>query len=210
MSDRRVKYIILASIIFVGIVGISQGQGLFELNDVNTTTPATSLGYIGHVSVFLKDSDGNIKAYRQGDNTVVHAGRDCASSILFDTGLGVDCMKVKFIAIGSSDTSVFLTQTALIDQTENGKVLLTIPADLDPALTSTGAFSGTLAVINYKKTFTILEADSGEFVGETGLFDNAATTTGNMFARHVFPGIMVTTGDEVTIGWRVETVGTVP
>ena len=210
MSDRRVKYIILASIIFVGIVGISQGQGLFELNDVNIASPGSSLGYLGHVSVFLKDSDGNIKAYRQGDNTVVHAGRDCASSILFGTTLGVDCMQVKFMAIGSSDTSVFLTQTSLIDQTENGKVLLSIPADLDPALTTTGAFGGTLAVINYKKSFIILEGDSGEKIGETGLFDNSATTTGNMFARHVFPAFSVTEGDEVTIGWRIETVGTVP
>ena len=207
MSDRRVKYIILASVIFVGIVGISQGQGLFELNDVNTTTPTASLGYIGHVSVFLKDSDGNIKAYRQGDNTVVNAGRDCASSLLFDTGLGVDCMMVRFMAIGSSDTSVFLTQTALLDQTENGKVFLSLTGDTvnptDPA------FGGTLAVINFEKKFIILEADSGEQIAETGLFDNSATTTGNMFARHVFPGIMVTTDDELTIGWRIETVGTV-
>ncbi len=205
MSDRRAKYIILASIIFVGIVGVSQGQGLFELNDANSSTPATSYGYLGHVTATLRDSDGNIKAYEQGDNTVVDSGRNCASDILFATGLGSECMMVKFIAIGSSDATIMFDQTNLVAKTTNGNIPL-LTADINVGL-NTVAFGGSAAVLVYDKAITILAADSGEGIGETGLFDSANEGTANMFARHTFPSIAVTTDDELTIRWTITTVG---
>ena len=91
MSDRRAKYIILAAIVFAGIVGVSQGQGLFDLTDAKPITTTSSLGYLGHVTAIVKDSDGNIKSYHQADNTVVRIGRDCAADLVFGTSLGSDC-----------------------------------------------------------------------------------------------------------------------
>ena len=197
MSDRRVKYIILASVIFVGIVGISQGQGLFELMDVNHIAPTTtSFGYLGHVSAVLKDSDGNIKAYIQADNTVVNRGRDCAADLVFDTGILEDCGLVKFISIGSSTASILPLNTALGDETTNGKTDLLVT---DITVTMTG-ISGNDATLDYQKTFTILVGDSGETIGETGLFD----ADDNMFARAVFiPPIPVTTDDKITLQWEL-------
>lgn len=198
MSDRRAKYIILASIIFVGIVGISQGQGLFELTYEKSVLPNTSFGYLGHVTAVLKDSDGNIKAYQQADNTVVNSGRDCAADLVFNTQIvaGENCNLVTKIAIGTSTASVLALNTALADETTNGKTDLLLS---DIILTMTAA-AGNDATLDYEKTFTILVGDSGESFGETGLFDEAD----NMFARAVFlPGIPVTTGDKITIKWEL-------
>jgi len=196
MSDRRVKYIVLASIIFVGIVGISQGQGLFELNDVNPIMPNTSLGYLGHVTAVVKDSNGNIKAYLQADNIVVDIGRDCASALVFDSGLGADCSIVEFMAIGSSTVSAVRTNPDLFDKTDNGNLLI---ASTEIVMTMTG-IGGNDATIDYEKTFIILASDSGERIGETGMFDAA----NNMFNRAVFlPSFGVTEGDEVTVGWEL-------
>ncbi len=195
MSDRRVKYIILASIIFVGIVGISQGQGLFELNDVNTITPTASLGYLGHVSVFLKDSDGNIKAYRQGDNTVVHAGRDCAADLVFGTDLGSDCGLVDRMAIGSSGASIGPTNTQLFDEATNGKELIT-STEFTLFTTASGGNNPNFHIV---KIFTILAGDSGETMREAGLFDGSD----NLFARTFIGPVAVTTGYKLTIDWTM-------
>ena len=204
MSDRRVKYIILASIIFVGIVGMSQGQGLFELNDVNSSTPATSYGYLGHVTATLRDSDGNIKAYEQGDNVVFDRGRDCAADLVFDTGLGTDCAMVRFIAIGSSDSSFVFTQTNLFDKTTNGNVEL-LTSDINGMLTDDAGAGGD-AVLTYDKIFIISSEDSPGELGETGLFDSSTESTANMFARAVFlPSFPVTEGDELNIRWTITT-----
>jgi len=204
MSDRRVKYIILASIIFVGIVGISQGQGLFELNDAKTIIPNTSFGYFGHVTAVLKDSDGNIKSYMQADNIVGSVGRNCAADLVFDTGIGTDCAMVKFIAIGSSDMSFVFTQTNLFDKTTNGNVEL-LQSDVIGGLTD-DADGGGDAILTYDKVFIILEADSTESIGETGLFDSASLEDANMFARSTFtPPFPVTTDDELIIRWSIIT-----
>ncbi len=207
MSDRRVKYIILASIIFVGIVGISQGQELFELNDVIPVTPTTSFGYLGHVSFILKDPDGNIKAYRQADNTVVDTGRDCAADLVFDTGIIGNCSMVKFMAIGTSTAPIMFSNTNLFDKTTNGNLEL-FTGEIQPFPDSKPAGSGDNSVLEYQKVFIILAADSGETVGEAGLFDSATEGTANMFARSVFTNpAPVTTDDQLTIRWVITTVG---
>jgi len=210
MSDRRAKYIILASIIFVGIVGISQGQGLFELTDVKPSSTTSSFGYLGHVSVVLKDSDGNIKMYKQVDNTVVRIGRDCAANLVFDAGIvpigaagGGECDLMTLMAIGSSTRPVDTMDTGLFDKTTNGNIQLTVANTITDGSKTFPADSGGDARLTVIKTFTILEADSPGIIGETGMFD----VNNNMFARTVFPGggIPVTTDDKLTIEWTLQT-----
>jgi len=208
MSDRRAKYIILASIIFVGIVGISHGQGLFELTDVKPSASTTSLGYAGHVSIVLQDSDGNIKLYKQQDNTVVRVGRDCAANLVFNAGItpiGVpafdDCELMIFMAIGSGSAPVDTMDTGLFDKTTNGNILLTIANTSTDPLKTFAAVAGNDATLTVLRTFTILEADSGESIAETGMFDE----NNNMFARTaLFPPIPVTTDDKLTIEWTLQ------
>ncbi len=199
MSDRRVKYIILASIIFVGIVGMSQGQGLFELNDAYPFTPAKSLGYSGHVTIFLKDPDGNIQGYYQTDNDVMDVGANCSMDLLFDTAFNPSsCDIVRYMALGSSGTTVDAKQTDLFDKTENGNELATLTGIIDAA----GGIDEAVDLI-LEHTFVILAGDNGEAILEAGIFDGASTTA-NMFARTlVGPFTMVSTGSQVEVIWTI-------
>ena len=47
-----------------------------------------STGVLGHVEYTLMDSDGLVKGYHQGDNSVVDAGKDCVSAYMFDQTQG--------------------------------------------------------------------------------------------------------------------------
>ena len=195
MSDRRVKYIVLASIIFVGIVGISQGQGLFELNDVNPITPRPSLATLGHVTAFLKDSDGNIKAYHQTDNLITDRGANCGSDLVLGTTFSpVTCLIVNRIAIGSSSVTVDPIQTNLLDKTTNGNVVATLTG----VVSTSGANESPDLIL--QNTFTMLAADNGDSIGEAGLF----AANDNMFARTLIgPFSMVSTGSEVQVIWTM-------
>jgi len=199
MSDRRVKYIILASIIFVGIVGISQGQGLFELNDANTIIPRTGLGYLGHVTVFLKDPDGNIQGYYQGDNLVLDRGVNCGTDIVFETTFVTGtCNFVRFMGIGSSTVAVDGMETDLLDKTANGNELAFL------SNTVAALLPGSSADLVLSNTFFIDPADNGEAIGEAGLFDSSETATANIFARTLIgPFTMVTSGSQVTVIWTI-------
>jgi len=207
MSDRRVKYIILASIIFVGIVGISQGQGLFELNNVNSFTPTSSLAYAGHVTVFLKDSGGNIQGYYQTDNILMDKGVNCGMDLVFDsTFAGNTCDIVRFMAIGGSSVSPDPQQTDLFDKTTNGNELATLTAIFSAADPSPPeSDSDDIAVdLILENSFTILAADGGMAIGEAGLFDGTSTSTSNIFARTVIgPFSMVSTGSIVDVIWTI-------
>jgi len=198
MSDKRATYVILASIIFVGIVGVSQGQGLFELNDVNPFTPTTSFGYLGHVTAILKDSDGNIQGYFQTDNDIMDRGLNCASDLVFDTTfVSATCNIVRFIAIGSSTEALDAIDTNLFDKTTNGNVLATLTATFS---SETFNFSPDLILEN---TFTILAADAG-VIAEAGLFDSSTESIANMFARTLIgPFTMVSEGSQVEVVWTI-------
>ncbi len=200
MSDRRVKYIILASIIFVGIVGISQGQGLFELTDASPAATAKSVVYLGHVTTFLKDPDGNIKAYHQSDNDIVDDGSNCGSDLVYGSVFStVTCEIVNLIAIGSSTVPVNALQSDLLDKTTNGNLLATLTGVI-PTGGGTTAPPETPEVMLFR-SFTILLADNGEAIGEAGLFDSNS----NMFARTVVgPFTMVSTGSVIEIEWTIE------
>ncbi len=200
MSDRRVKYIILASIIFVGIVGISQGQGLSELNDVIPVTSNTSFGYLGHVTAILKDPDGNIQAYYQTDNDVMDRGANCGSDLVFDTlYAGNTCNFVQYMAIGSSTAVVLATQEDLFDKTLNGNELATLFS-----VTSAADGPGIAVDLELRHSFTITGADDGIAIGEAGIFDSATEATANIFARTLIgPFSMVSSGSTIDVEWIV-------
>jgi len=200
MSDRRVKYIILASVIFVGIVGISHGQGLFELTDASPSPTTTSLGFLGHVSAVLKDSDGNIIAYQQTDNDIVDGGSNCGSDLVYGSAFSpVTCEFINRIAIGGSSVPVNALQSDLLDKTTNGNLLATLTG----VIPTDGGTTGVIETpeIMLFRSFTILFDDANEAIGEAGLFDSNS----NMFARTVVgPFSMVSEGSVIEIEWTIE------
>ena len=110
------------------------------------------------------------------------------------------------MAIGSSGASFMFDQTNLFDKTTNGHLELMTGEIVPPPFTK-AAGGGDDSVLEYRKVFTILAADSGESIGEAGLFDSVDVDS-NMFARSIFtPTITVTTDDKLTIRWVITTVG---
>jgi len=207
MSDRRAKYIILAAIVFAGIVGVSQGQGLFDLTDAKPITTTSSLGYLGHVTAIVKDSDGNIKSYHQVDNILMDGGRNCGIDLVFPiTSVPITgsfnpttCRVVGFIAIGSSDTSPDPRQTNLDDKTENGNAAATLTGVI-----AAGVGGDESPRLILENTFTILAADSGETIAEAALFDSSTEGLANMFARTLIGPFPVNTDDLVTVKWNLD------
>ena len=192
MSDKRAIIALVVVVAFAGIFGASQA-GMFALTDANLTTTATTMRYLGHVTAVVYDSNGNIKSYFQTDNKVVNSGRNCASDLVFGTGIDTDCEFVDHMAIGKATTSVFSTDTDLGDKTSNGN-----EGPLTPTSTTVGN-KGADALLTYTNTFEILLADSPLTIAETGLFD----VNNNMFARSPLGPIPVTTGDKITVAWNV-------
>ena len=192
MSDRRAIIALVVVVAFAGIFGASQA-GMFALMDANLTTTTTTMRYSGHVTAVVYDPNGNIKSYFQTDNKVVNSGRNCASDLVFGTGIDEDCEFVDRMAIGRGDASVFVTDTDLGDKTSNGN-----EGPLTPTSTTPGD-KGKDALLTYTNTFEILPADSPLTIEETGLFDSA----NNMFARSPIGPIPVTTGDKITIEWNI-------
>ena len=192
MSDKRAIIALVVVVAFGGIFGASQA-GMFASMDANLTTSTTTMRYLGHVTAVVYDSNGNIKSYFQTDNKVVNSGRNCASDLVFDTGIDTDCEFVDRMAIGTSSTSLDLKFTALVDETDNGKSIALTPTIITPAV------GGVHPVFEYTNTFDILPGDNGKSVGETGLFDSAD----HMFSRTLIGPVPVTTDDKITVTWTL-------
>ena len=80
MSDKRAVITITSSIAAIAFV-----IGIMTVSAASTdiTTQATTLGTVGHVTITIADSDGNIKAYIQADNVNSDITSDCIAVDLF-------------------------------------------------------------------------------------------------------------------------------
>lgn len=152
---------------------------------------------LGHIELVAKDSDGNIKAYRQVDNIVVNVGKSCAIIHIFgiptgSNGTGTACggqfvNTFNLVAIGTGTTAAQATDTSLIAQV------------------GSRANNGTMTLINSTSNapYVILQDTfrPNTTISEAGIFDSA--TGGHMFARQQFTPISLGATDTLTVTWRV-------
>ncbi len=218
-----------------GVV-IAVAAGLFGANVVqihndsqNVLSNSLTAGspILGHVEVVKRDSQGNIVAYRQGDNLIVNQGLNCMGAALFRTvilaastataqncgGAGGQGSVIasafntvsgfRWIDIGSGTEAVASVITTM---TNLGGAFVTASTPfqsggviLTPIYT-TGTATGAGAAVSISATgFTV----SGPVtVSEAGLFDNSAGTV-NMFARQTFAAITMSTGDTLAVTWTI-------
>jgi len=76
------------------IVALTLVIGMFALGAATTTAATSTMGIYGHYTVKVMDSDGNLKAYIQTDNSLTHFFRDCLFDNYFGTTLQIppaDC-----------------------------------------------------------------------------------------------------------------------
>lgn len=197
MSDKRATYAIGAIVAaFALVLGMVAGSTSLTTMSVSNPDP---IQMSGHAIITLADSDGNIKAYRQTDNTVTNNGRDCIADELFGAVTPLcditSTADYTFIAIGTGFTSQFLSET----NTDLGSEINTRTGNLESEVAASVS-TGTIKTI--KGTFTLTDTAT---VDEVGLFDDA--TEGNMFSRlQISPVISGGALDIITITYVV-TVG---
>lgn len=79
------------------IVAMTLVIGMFALNTATTTAATSTMGILGHYTIKVMDSDGNMKAYVQTDNALTFLYRDC----LLDSYLGSVLQTPPACTIGS-------------------------------------------------------------------------------------------------------------
>ena len=178
----------------VGLMGTS---GIFSMPSGIATTSQSEYDnggkYLGHLTVIAKDPQGNIKAYRQMDNTVVNTGKICAIASTFTVPAACNNLGFQYIAVGIGSTAEATAQTALV--TEQVRTIRT-------TVTTVNATGTVGAQVVQSATFGF--GTNGMSIQESGIFDSAGLGTGHMFSRKLIsPTVNVNIGDTLTVTWTI-------
>lgn len=145
-------------LVAVMVVAIAATLGITTISATNLivqNSPATEhFGMmVDHVELILRNADGNIISYYQGDNAVTDAGDRCASERLFkansgDNG-GENCGNAEIVVIGiangtaiSEDDSTSISSYGVADTTTG--IMATIP---DTVVTIAATGTGVATII---------------------------------------------------------------
>lgn len=194
-------------------VGVLAAYGLPSMvsNSANTySTNSQELGMLGHVTLIVTDPQGNIKDYRQGDNTVITTSKSCTAKILFG-GTSTLCASpgtatwttIGIGSGGSPPTQPADTVTRLVTEYSSFGLNRAAATGTSSVLTDASTGVGAKAVI--QGTFTNTDT-STHAVNEAGLFNGTSLTTSGMFAAQTFTAISLNQNDALTVKWTI-TVG---
>lgn len=201
----------------------------FTMPLVAASVSPESGAIMGHVEYILRDADGNIKSYVQGDNLVVNKGDDCVIGYAFQTtsasGGSDNCTTsgrpgFQFIGIGNMTHTVFANSTTLVGQSTTVASSGTngiMAVKFDNNTVGTASSNGGTVVIATESAFTF-DANNATTVRTAGLFDGTCSgvdsTTGactanatimNMFSAQEIT-VAVSSGDSLSVTWTI-TVG---
>ncbi len=206
---------IVAGLLTANVSGLIGQKSVDNLN--------TGAYMMGHVETIVRDTDGNIKEYRQSDNVITNNGEDCVVKLLFQddgagAGLGSNvgtntCVGSlnqpwEYIAIGTGSVNANGTDTDLGAETAASGLTRGV-ATTKTYSNSTGTGPTSASSITLERTFTNNSGGSVS-VTESGLFnETSSSSTDSMFARQTFSGIAVNNGDSLTVRWTINIGGTV-
>ena len=185
----------------------------------NTVSGTSNTMFSGHVTTTLRDSEGNIKAYRQTDNAILNAGENCAAKMLFGASAGAvtstgSCTGAitdgfRYIGIGNYTTNVNGTNYVLGQEYTTAAGSLGQASGLTRGVAtgtmtnSTGATGSTSqSTVVLSKTFSSARS-AAQIVQESGLFNSTTVAGSGMFARQTFSAINVGTSDSLTVTWTI-------
>ena len=173
-----------------------------------TATNYESMPFLlGHVTMVVTDSDGNIKAYQQTDNIITNQGLQCAMNVLFN--VTTTCSSTgdfSVIALSSNGTAP-----------DNSLDRFDVQAEWIGEEVARTAGSNTISqtgsTVTIAEVFTVGDSSgltAGETVARTGLFDALGPTPDatDMIASAALSSTTVTTGDSITVTWTITSSGT--
>ena len=200
-----------------GGLGLSL-TGVFEDNNITTTSNTVNGLMMGHLTVEAHDEMGELIAYRQSDNEVVDDGEQCILKMLFATSGTTQAGRGEYtsttactgaltnawdvISIGTGTTAAADTQVLLVNETSSSDGLERGTATTKTWTNGTGA---TTTKIVLSKTFTN-DSPRAHTIAESGLFNSTTPDANGMLARQTFTGVALSNGDSITITWTF-TVG---
>ena len=190
---------------FAAIISV----GVFSATNTAEASQEDVPGMMGHITLTLHDSEGNITDYVQTDNVMTIAGVNCISELSFGVNSVCDAAFFTFIGLGIGSTPTLTNvQTPLAG---GGGCIRSDANDgtLNDVATSTGTDPEvvTLTVVFGGGGSTgagLASVDCEDTISEAGLFNNVAGATGQMFAHQSFTGIAVGNLDTLTVTWTIQ------
>ena len=188
--------------IFLAVAVVSAGSVFaFNQNTEQPQQPTQESGKIlGHITMVVKDSDGNVKQYLQTDNKVVNNGLKATTAKLFGNSLetlsGGTAGTFGVVGVGTGTNVPAANDIGL--QTQRAAKIVSTPTNNTGTI---GAqISATWAAGKLANSTSTTAA-----ITEAGLFDTItnATSSSNMFARQQFSAINVGTADSLQVSWTI-------
>ena len=216
--------------LFGAIIAIASGlTGVYAaeifVSDGDQPLLLNSGDFLGHVTMTVRDANGNVNEYRQFDNVITNLGEDCATSLLFgQNGTGWSgtntCSETRsfnVIAIGNgtASTSAFTeASTELFTEHNHTATGFQRAADGDVVLTAATAGTPAQAVISNEFQLAIpasyAPGTTSLDVTESGLFNSTTAVAGaGMFAGQSFTAVTVDDTESLTVEWTINLGGTV-
>jgi len=223
-SITTITALVAALAVTSGGLGLSL-TGVFDDNNVTTTSNTVNGLMMGHLVVEAHNEAGELVAYRQSDNEVVDDGEQCILKMLFATSGQTEAGRGEYasttactgaltnawdvIAIGTDTTAAADTQVILGNETGSGTNNAAGMPGLERGTATTKTWTNgtgaTTTKIVLSKTFTNGSTESAT-IAESGLFNSTSNDTNGMLARQTFTGVALSNGDSITITWTF-TVG---
>jgi hypothetical protein len=223
IDNKRTSIVLGIALVMVAGMFVVTATGSFSIKPTTVAnTLATGTYMTGHVETILKDSEGNVKEYRQSDNVITNNGENCVLKLLFQndgagaglgsgTGTGACTGSLNEpwdkIAIGTSATKANGTNYILGSELTSPSGFARGVATTKTWTNSSGALTTSAASIVLAKTFSNNGGSSTQ-VTESGLFNSTVVAGSGMFARQNFTSITVGNGDSLTVQWTINVGGT--
>ena len=223
-STTTITALVAALAVTSGGLGLSL-TGVFEDNNITTTSNTVNGLMMGHLTVEAHNEAGELVAYRQSDNEVVDDGEQCILKMLFATTGASEAGRGEYtstsactgaltnawdvIAIGTATTAAADTQVILGNETGSGTNNAAGMPGLERGTATTKTWTNgtgaTTTKIVLSKTFTNDSTNSAT-IAESGLFNSTTVDANGMLARQTFTDVSLSDGDSITITWTF-TVG---
>jgi hypothetical protein len=195
--------------VVAGILGVSTISNNYETGLTTQTNPDVGK-ILGHITLIVKDKEGNIKQYRQTDNIINNDGFNCVATEVFGASTATSTCAFSpgsFKVIGLSATSSTMAHntalSALAEYSNDGLAPVAGTVTVPTTASTSSSTTGDVVETQISNTFTDTGATNS--VGAAALQDSATTTGSvNLFAAQTFgSAISLNTGDSLTVNWQV-------
>jgi hypothetical protein len=219
----------IVAIVAISLVGFNTLSATPFLVAQDVKQPSAGSTILGHVIYVVKDKDGNIKNYIQGDNVVTMRGHGCAVQMLFAnsttsisgtggatvcssiTGTGLRGAIFNFIAIGNGTNAINATggDTAL---PAGGPAKEAVQRIQGTVTLDSPAVNQARATISTAAPFSFAQMASNNVLTSSGLFNRQSTCAtggcgvaaalGDLFADQAI-SVTVAPSDTLSVTWKI-------